>query len=86
MVDTFKGLYDNRTEFAQLPILIKSSILFRTGMVSFRNLEKSGKPAGVYVFQHKVTGEQYVGSSTNLIERVRFHYTTRRVEGKHTDD
>lgn len=67
MVDTFQKLYDNRTEFGQLPI-------DRAGMVSFRNLEKSGKPAGVYVFQHKVTGEQYVGSSTNLIERVRFHY------------
>jgi len=43
-------------------------------MVTLRSLSSNGKPSGVYIFTDLVTGEQYVGSSKDLIERVRGHY------------
>lgn len=67
MVETFKERHDKCTEFNNLPI-------DREGMETFRDLSNNGEPSGVYVFQHKSTGEQYVGSSINLIDRVRSHY------------
>jgi predicted GIY-YIG superfamily endonuclease len=43
-------------------------------MLRLRSSDETGVPAGVYVFKHKTRGELYVGSSINLIVRVRDHY------------
>lgn len=59
MADLFQKLYDKRVIFEHLPIS-------RENMIKFRNLGKDSKPAGVYVFKHKTSGELCVGSSVDL--------------------
>lgn len=70
LVELFAEHYSERVTFNELPIN-------RSRMETFRSLETEGKASGVYVFKHKETGELYVGSSINLVVRVRDHYYGR---------
>lgn len=42
--------------------------------------ESKGLKAGVYIFSHKLTGNQYVGSSNNLSRRLNQYFTFKHIE------